>query len=295
MSARTLLDSRKRPTAAQKRLRASTVMLVASALYVPTLGAQTAPATVNYAAADVIPAYDSFTVSSKAMGETRKVNVWVPRHYKQATGTRFPVVYMPDGGTDEDFPHVANTIDSLIALKLVRPVIAVGIPNTERRRDMTGPTRMASDSAIAKRVGGSAAFRAFIRDELIPAVNTRYRTTGERTLLGESLAGLFVVETLLLEPTMFTHYVAFDPSLWWNKQALTAVAPVHLKSFDVKPRSLYLASSSEDIDDSRMEFVTMWRANSPKPVQMIFVPRQDLQHATIFRGEAAKALISALK
>lgn len=39
---------------------------------------------------------------------------------------RFPALYMPDGGIDEDFPHVVNTVDSLIALGAIRPVIVVG-------------------------------------------------------------------------------------------------------------------------------------------------------------------------
>jgi enterochelin esterase-like enzyme len=49
---------------------------------------------------------------------------------------------MPDGGIDEDFPHVVNTVDSLIALGAIRPVIVVGIPNTQRRRDLAGPNRI---------------------------------------------------------------------------------------------------------------------------------------------------------
>jgi uncharacterized protein len=47
----------------------------------------------------------------------------------------------------------------------------------------------------------------------MPAIDARYRSTRERAIVGESLAGLFVVETLLRESTLFDHYVAFDPSL----------------------------------------------------------------------------------
>ena len=50
----------------------------------------------------------------------------------------------------------------------------------------------------------------------MPQVNSRYRTTDETAIVGESLAGLFVVETFLLEPDLFDSYLAFDPSLWWN-------------------------------------------------------------------------------
>src|SRR5438309_479825 len=118
-------------------------------------------AQVATAPADAIPVHDTFTVVSRVIGEPRPINVHVPSSYGSSSTARFPVLYMPDGGLDEDFPHVVNTVDSLIALGRIAPVIVVGIPNTERRRDLTGPTRIHSDSAIAPHVGGSAAFRKF--------------------------------------------------------------------------------------------------------------------------------------
>lgn len=266
-----------------------------SVLNVRAAHAQATPAPINYAVGDVIPAHDSLRVPSKALGEERRINVHVPKAYAASPGARFPVLYMPDGGTDEDFPHVVNTVDSLVALKLIRPLIIVGIPNTERRRDLTGPTRVGTDSAIAKRVGGSAAFRKFIRDELLPAINARYRTTQERSIIGESLAGFFVIETLVLDPTLFTHYIALDPSLWWNKEGLTAAAPARLKSIDGKSRSLYFASSSDDVDATNARFATMLRDSAPKSLSWTHTPRQDLQHASIFRGDGPTALLKTLK
>jgi predicted alpha/beta superfamily hydrolase len=244
---------------------------------------------------DPVPAHDTFTVRSRALSEPRLVNVHVPPGYAGAT-TRFPVLYMPDGGIDEDFPHVVNTVDSLVALGAIRPVIVVGIPNTRRRRDLTGPTRVATDSAIAPRVGGSAAFRQFIRAELMPAIRTHYRTTEERAIVGESLAGLFVVETFLVEPAMFNHYVALDPSLWWNGGTLVDSAAALLKTHDSVSRTLYLSSSSvEEIADATARLATFLRSVPARQLAWVYTPRPDLTHATIFRGVGPAALASALR
>jgi predicted alpha/beta superfamily hydrolase len=203
---------------------------------------------------------------------------------------------MPDGGVDEDFPHVVNTVDSLIALRVIRPVIVVGIPNTERRRDLTGPTRGASDSAIAPRVGGSAAFRRFIRDELIPVVGARYRTTDERSIVGESLAGLFIVETFLLEPALFSHYVALDPAVWWNGGALVDSASARLTALVGATRTLYLGSSNvPEITEGTARLANVLRTAAPRGLVWVYVPRPDLTHATIFRGVGPGALASALR
>ena len=254
------------------------------------LGAQSSPPQ------DPLPSYDTVTVVSRALGEPRRVNVHVPQRYSASTTERFPVLYMPDGGIDEDFPHVVNTVDSLVALGAIRPVIVVGVPNTQRRRDLTGPTRVASDSAIAPRVGGSAAFRRFIRDELIPAVRSRYRTTDERGIVGESLAGLFVVETFLVTPTLFHHYIALDPSLWWNGGALVDSAAALLTERDSTPRTLYLSSSNVDeITSVTARLADLLRTVPARQLTWTYTPRPDLTHGTIFRGVGPAALASALR
>ena len=188
---------------------------------------------------------ETFRLASKPLGETRRINVYLPAGYAAEQKTRFPVLYMPDGGIAEDFLHIAGLLQVLNGNRTMNPFVLIGIENTERRRDMTGPTDNPEDRKIAPRVGGSAAFRAFIRTELMPLVNTRYRTTDETAIVGESLAGLFVVETFFLEPNLFNTYIAFDPSLWWNNQKLVKDAAARLRAVNGTDRTLYFASSNE--------------------------------------------------
>jgi len=255
-------------------------------------------------AADSIPKYDTLSISSRALGEVRRVNIHVPTGYDASTSARFPVLYMPDGGIDEDFPHVVNTVDSLIALHAIRPVIVVDVPNTERRRDLTGPRTVHTDSAIASHVGGSAAFRQFFRDELIPEIDKRYRTTPERGIIGESLAGLFIVEIFLREPTLFDHYIAFDPSLWWNHGALVDSAPAllaaastsgvtHRSARRMPSRTLYVAASRDDIDNQTGRLAAALTSGSG--FAWTYTSRPDLTHPTIFRALAAAALTTLLR
>ena len=77
---------------------------------------------------------------------------------------------------------------------------------------LAGPTQEERDKKIAVHVGGSAAFRQFIREELIPQVRSRYHPAEETAIVGESLAGLFIVETFLLEPDLFDTYIEANTS-----------------------------------------------------------------------------------
>ena len=145
-------------------------------------------------------------------------------------------------------------------------------------------------------MGGSAAFRRFLGEELIPAVEARYRTTGERAIVGESLAGLFIVETFLDQPALFSHYVALDPSVWWDAGAVLDSAPVRLAAFDPAPRTLYLATSNvPDIAAGTARLAALLVFAAPPGLRWAYAPRPDLTHATIFRGVGPAALASALR
>lgn len=195
-------------------------------------------------AAEPLAIGETFTIESKALNEQRRINVYLPAAYAMDAEGRLPVLFMPDGGMGEDFLHIAGLVQVGSGNGTMRPMILVGIENTQRRRDLTGPTEIEADKKIAPVVGGSAAFRSFIRDELIPEIERRYRTTNERGIVGESLAGLFVAETFLIEPALFDHYIAVDPSLWWNDQWLLKNRVPKIEN-PSESKSLYLACSNE--------------------------------------------------
>jgi len=233
---------------------------------------------------------ETFTLASRVLGETRRINVYVPPRAAAQERDPLPVLYMPDGGIGEDFLHVAGLVQVSVGNGTMRPFLLVGIENTERRRDLTGPTANAEDRRIAPRVGGSAAFRTFLRTELIPAIDARYRTTGERAIVGESLAGLFVVETFFEEPALFDSYLAFDPSLWWNDRRLVATARERLRARAARPASLFLASSAEPLIAPHVkQLAESLEAAAPSTVRWRYLPMPEETHATIYHPAALRA------
>lgn len=242
-------------------------------------------------AAEPVPPHQSFTLESAKLGETRRINVYTPPGYGAARSTRYPVLYMPDGGLQEDFPHVATTVDTAIRAGEMRPLILVGIENTERRRDMTGPTQVDEDQKIAPRVGGSEAFRAFIRDELMPQVRRRYRVTKETAIIGESLAGLFIVETFFLQPKLFDTYIALSPSLWWNGEELVRKAGERLAARPDLRNALYLSSADEEnIAPAVARLAETLGTKAPAGLKWQCEPRPDLRHDTIYRAVSPQVL-----
>lgn len=223
---------------------------------------------------------ETFTLQSKALAETRRINVYLPPGYAAAADQRFPVLYMPDGGLAEDFLHVAGLVQVSVGNGTMRPFVLVGIENTERRRDLTG---------------GSATFRKFLRDELMPDIRSRYRTTDETAIVGESLAGLFVIETFLLEPELFDTYIAIDPSMWWNDGSLVKSSPERLRAQSKSNESLWFASSGEQRGDWIDRFAAAVQANAPQSLQWHYEPMPQEKHSTIYHPAAIEAFRAVFK
>ncbi|CRD55415.1 alpha/beta hydrolase [Stenotrophomonas indicatrix] len=246
--------------------------------------------TAQTAAASPLVIGETFTIQSKALGETRRINVYRPQPWGLDPKTPLPVLYMPDGGIGEDFLHVAGLVQVLTGNGSMRPFLLVGIENTERRRDMTGPSNVAEDRKIAPRIGGSAAYRDFLRDELMPQVRQRYATTDERALIGESLAGLFVIETLLQEPALFNSYIALDASLWWNHGALLSGAGKQVPSVARSGARLFLASSGQpELAASSARLAALLQQASPATL-VKYQPLPEETHATIYHPAALQGL-----
>ena len=254
------------------------------------VGLAAAPAAAQQA--EPLAIGETFTVESRALDEMLRINVYLPAGYAESHELRLPVLYMPDGGIAEDFLHVAGLVQVSVGNGTMRPFILVGIENTQRRRDLTGPTSRDEDRNIAPVVGGSAAFRRFIREELKPLVQSRYRTTQESAIVGESLAGLFIVETFVLEPELFDSYIAFDPSLWWNGDALVEEAAARVGRDTHAGRTLFLASSSQaEIAALTARLVDALRDRAT--VQHVPMPAES--HATIYHPAALVAFRTLFK
>jgi uncharacterized protein len=246
----------------------------------------TAPVTTTATTATAAAIGETFVIPSKILGEDRVVNVYVPPGYAEGTET-YPVLYMPDGGLDEDFPHVSGEVDVSIKNAVIRPMIVVGVKNTERRRDLVPATTVDDEKKIAPHAGGADKFRAFLRDELKPWVAARYRVTAESALIGESFAGLFVIETLVTEPTLFDAYIAVDPSVWWNKGAVIETAKARFADWHEAPKTFFVATA--DYKETQ-DGVAALLEHVPAGIAVHYVPMPEEHHSTIFPFAALRGV-----
>lgn len=183
---------------------------------------------------------------SYMLKEKRKIWVCMPRrHDELPVGKLYPVVYLLDAEEQfANFTTMIQEVNEADGSRIFPEMIVIGIPNTNRSRDLT-PTKSVYDARGIKvndfkRSGGNTDFIAFVEKELIPYVASKYPVSDNRILAGHSLGGLTAIDILLHHTTTFNSYIASDPSVWWDDQLIINQARVSLLQQRFEGRSLFI-------------------------------------------------------
>jgi predicted alpha/beta superfamily hydrolase len=191
------------------------------------------------------------SIYSPTLEEMRPYLIHLPDSYTDSlySAKSYPVLYLLDG--EEHFNSVSGLVQILGAgingTHVIPDMIVVAIPNTDRTRDLT-PTHATGitgmDLQYFKTSGGNENFLNFLKNELLPHIDSTYRTMPYRVFVGHSFGGITVINAMYLMPEMFNAYIAIDPSLWWDNQVLLKKAKTYFLNADLEGRSLYLAQAN---------------------------------------------------
>ena len=200
---------------------------------------------------------DIIKLSSKILNEDRNIYIYVPPIDTLLLNKRYPVLYVLDG--DNHFSMIAEYCRYLSRpdVNVMPEMIIVGIPNTNRTRDLT-PTHSivnydgkpdTSSNSRYKSSGGGNNFLKFIGDELIPYIDAHYKTEAFRIFAGHSFGGITTINCLLRQPDLFGAYIAISPSLWWDKGYLLDFANKKLKTNRVINKMIFYSDANEGASD----------------------------------------------
>ena len=195
------------------------------------------------------------TLCSDSLGENREFLVHLPESYLREPARRYPVLYVLDGSSEDI--HTAASAALMARIGVIPELLVIGVPNVSgegRQRDLT-PPGMRQDIDEAKSPEGKAdRFLAFLKGELIPHVESTYRTAGPRMLAGNSRGGLFVVYSLIADPSLFNARFAHSPALWRDDDTLVLQLEKFLSSKPDLDGFLYLSLGGEENEKMTLAF-----------------------------------------
>lgn len=209
---------------------------------------------------NVLSSCQSEVLHSNVLNENRTINIFLPNNYQANDTVTYPVIYVLDGGMEEDFFHIAGIVrfDTQPWIARFPNSIVVGIEGNTRKRDFTFAVpnvdfleKEGFQKSSFPTYGGSEKYMGFLKDELLPHISKNYKVNTQRTIIGESLAGLFSAEILLKQPDLFDNYIIVSPSLWWGQQELLKNTEKLLEANLRKKVRVYLGVPNRD-EDIRM-------------------------------------------
>ncbi|MGI9516217.1 MAG: alpha/beta hydrolase [Pirellulaceae bacterium] len=152
-----------------------------------------------------------FSHTSRNLGEEREFRVLLPADYEKSQ-SKHPVVYVLDG--ESCFLSAFGAVKTLAGVSSMPNAIVVAITNADRRSEMSPPSM--EIRGVENSRGDE--FLAYLADELVPFIDSQYRTLPLRILIGHSHGALFNLYALSERPDAFRWHLALD-------------APMHLDDF----------------------------------------------------------------
>jgi predicted alpha/beta superfamily hydrolase len=209
-----------------------------------------------------------YILESDILQEERPIIISLPPGYDDSQGS-YPVLYLLDGLGN--IKHQVGTVELLTESGIIPPIIVVAIESLDRARDLTpskaGEDAYAGAATDIPQSGGAPKFLKFLEEELIPYVESNYRTHPYRLLEGHSFGGLFCAYTLMTKPELFNSFIIQAPALWWNKEEMTQQAKEFFSTTNSLDKSAYFGTGGAEGWGMRQElsrYVDVIKLNSPE-------------------------------
>jgi len=178
--------------------------------------------------------YEEF--ESYKLGETREIKIQLPRNYDENTDQSYPLFIVFDG--DYMFEVVAGNVDYYSYWEDMPEAIIVGINQSDTRND---------DCYYSEQndlpVESGAKFFEFISMELLPYIESTYRTENFRVAVGHGETANFINYYMLKSKPLFQAYIVVSPSL---APSMNDYISQRLQQYENK-LFYYLATASNDI------------------------------------------------
>jgi hypothetical protein len=236
----------------------------------------------------------SFNFYSRTIKDTFKIFICLPKNYDKNKDT-YPAVYILDANVAFD---MISTLMKLISNGLdCKQAIYVGVGYKDfmvmdslRGRDYSYPQKDGIPGS-----GGGKQFTAFLRNELIPYIDSTYRTkSGDNTLIGHSLGGYFVfynmLSSALEDKPVFRNYIAGSPFVINDKYLVDLEQKLAAKT-DSLPVKLFMCSGTiGDVDSMLIVFTDIFKKRNYKRFEFKSIELKDFDHMDVLFPTWSKGL-----
>lgn len=179
-------------------------------------------------------------IQSEKLGQERELKIQLPRDYDKDAHKKYPVIVVFDG--DYLFESVSGDVDYLSYWEDIPDAIVVGVNQVDTRNTdsfYSPNTMLPADEGLQ--------FFNFVTAELLPYVDTAYRTENFRMAIGHGKMANYINYFLLKSDPVFQAYFSISPDLSSSMGEFLSLRIPNLE----KKVFYYLATSKKDIKHIR--------------------------------------------
>jgi hypothetical protein len=216
---------------------------------------------------------ETVTVSSRHLNKDMIIDVCLPAEYAEKTD-RYPVLIT----CQSHFLHVSGITADLAWKNSTPELIVASVRNYSSGDFIPEKIEGHPDSGRADR------FIAFFRDELIPDLDSRYRTQPFRIFYSGSFGGGFSVYMYLAQPNVFNAYLSATPAIDYEGTSSFIMNNVrsYLAKNSYQGRFLYLGVENEPLLTPLLDkFVEILKEADLKGSLWEYHPFLDEDHGSI--------------
>ncbi|MCI2228525.1 esterase [Polaribacter sp. MSW13] len=194
---------------------------------------------------------ENIKIQSKKLKQEREIIVYTPIDYDWRKNEFFNVIYVFDSHSREFFDYTSAIVSFLNTKSFI--VVGITSPYNEKldysRNNDLLPILKTKNSIdrFGKYSGNAENFFNYVSKEIIPYIDSHYRTLNSRIAVGHSLSASFILDSFIKNPNLFNNYIAISPNFAYDNNKLAN----KLVDFDYskidKTTYLYLSNANEGI------------------------------------------------
>jgi predicted alpha/beta superfamily hydrolase len=231
-----------------------------------------------------LPGSEVRQLKSAETGRSYDIYIRLPADYAKDKKKKYPVLYLLDG--QWDFKLLDSIYGGLYYDGYIPEMIIVGITYSGSNPDYESLRAMDytpfHDSSIPGS-GDASKFLAFLKNGVIPLIESNYRAdSSRRVLMGHSFGGTFTLYALLSEPELFSGYVAGSPSVVFGDNFAFEQEAQYASSHKDLPVKLYVFVGGEErLRYPVEEFIQKLRERNYPGLEMETRTLEDERHAGV--------------
>ena len=158
------------------------------------------------------------SINSKIYNQSREYYVYLPDNYSNDSLQKYSVGYV----FDSQFPPYLTMTSSIMSYysqtESTEPLILVGIVSEDRQEEFIPDSE---ESAVNNTLKGPKRLTQFIKEEIFPLIDEKYRTNSFKIGIGHSLGGTYLIDNLFDKDCIFDAVIAASPNLVFDSEYIT--------------------------------------------------------------------------